>query len=273
MTYDYITSLTSPNHSGRRTKRVTSITIHHWGIDGQRFDSVARYLCRAGGNSSAHYVAQAGKVACIVDPDNIAWHAGNYEGNQTSIGIECRPEATDDDYATVAELIAALRKVYGDIPLRPHRYWKSTACPGRWDLARLDRLARGTKAPAIPVNNPKPAPKPPVKPSTGLALDGFGGAATVRRWQQVMGTTVDGVISGQGLADRPYHVRLETVQYARGGSNLVRAVQRAVGVTADGYLGPNTIRAIQRRLGVAVDGYFGPGTVVALQKRLNGGKF
>lgn len=272
MAYAYVTSLTSPNHSGRRTQKVKSITIHHWGVDGQRFDPVARYLCRAGGNSSAHYVVEAGKVACIVDPDLVAWHSGTREGNQTSIGIECRPEATDADYATVAELVAALRKVYGDIPLVRHKDWKATSCPGRWDIARIDRLARGITAPAAPVSNPKPAPKPPV-PAGGLALDGFAGPATIRRWQQVMGTAVDGVISGQGSADKKYHVRLETVRYERGGSNLVRAVQRAVGATADGYLGPNTIKAIQRRLGVAQDGYFGPGTVVALQKRLNAGKF
>lgn len=118
---------------------------------------------------------------------------------------------------------------------------------------------------------PAPAPQPPA--STGLRVDGFGGPATIKRWQQIMGTTQDGVISGQGTADRKYHVNLETVNYGPGGSNLVRAVQRVVGATADGYLGPNTIKRIQARLGVAQDGYFGPGTVKALQARLNTGKF
>lgn len=120
-------------------------------------------------------------------------------------------------------------------------------------------------------SKPAPAPKPPA--SSGLRVDGFGGPATVKRWQQIMGTTQDGVISGQGTADKKYHVNLETVRYEGGGSNLVRAVQRKLGVTADGYLGPNTIKAIQRRLGVGQDGYFGPGTVKALQTRLNTGKF
>ncbi len=53
---------------------------------------------------------------------------------------------------------------------------------------------------------------------------------------------------------------------ARGGAS-VAAIQRALGVTADGVLGPQTrraIRAFQRRKGLAVDGIAGPQTLAAL---------
>lgn len=107
-----------------------------------------------------------------------------------------------------------------------------------------------------------------------LAVDGSCGPATVRRWQAVMGTPVDGVISGQvppsGGWGRP---ALSAYSYGRGGSMLVRAVQRRLGVAVDGLLGPATIRAIQTHLGVNADGWFGPGTVRALQSRLNQGTF
>ena len=129
-------------HKGAR--KVSSITIHHWGNRGQQFDTVRDFLCTNDTPTSAHYVAQDGLVACIVSPDDCAFHAGNAEGNSHSIGIECRPEATDGDYATVAELIAYLRGIYGDIPLYPHNHWYNTACPGDYDLDRLDSLARGT---------------------------------------------------------------------------------------------------------------------------------
>ena len=128
-------------HLGAR--RVTSITIHHWGLPGQQFDTVRDFLCTNNTPTSAHYVAQDGLVACIVSPDDCAFHAGNAEGNTFSIGIECRPEATDGDYATIAELVRYLRGIYGDIPLYPHNHWYNTACPGDYDLARLDALARG----------------------------------------------------------------------------------------------------------------------------------
>ena len=127
----------------RGARKVSSITIHHWGNKGQQFDTVRDFLCTNNVPTSAHYVVQDGLVACIVSPDDCAFHAGNAEGNTNSIGIECRPEATDGDYATVAELIAYLRGIYGDIPLRPHNYWYATACPGDYNLSRLDALARG----------------------------------------------------------------------------------------------------------------------------------
>jgi N-acetylmuramoyl-L-alanine amidase len=97
-------------------------------------------------------VAQDGLVSCIVSPDDAAWHAGNAVGNATTVGIECRPEATEGDYKTVSELISFIRGIYGDIPLYPHSHWHATACPGKWDLAKLDRMAR-----AVPAVSPQAA--------------------------------------------------------------------------------------------------------------------
>lgn len=113
----------------------------------------------------------------------------------------------------------------------------------------------------------------PAAPSNTLAVDGNGGPATFKRLQQVLGTTADGVISGQGRADERYHEALYSIHYGTGGSDVVRALQRKLGVGADGYLGPNTIKALQRYLGVKADGFFGPTTVRALQARLNAGTF
>lgn len=119
------------------------ITIHHWGALGQDFDTVVRYLASDNDRqSSAHAVIMAGRATSIVSPENAAWHAGSAEGNAKSIGLECRPEATDADYVTVAAYIAHLRSIYGDLPLKPHKFWHNTACPGNWDLDRLDKLAR-----------------------------------------------------------------------------------------------------------------------------------
>lgn len=119
-------------------------------------------------------------------------------------------------------------------------------------------------------STPPPAPKPP---SGRIAEDGNFGPASTERLQRVLGTSADGIISGQGEADRKYHVALYSVAYGRGGSDVVRAIQHRLGLVADGYLGPNTIKAIQRHLGLVADGFFGPRTALALQVRLNAGKF
>lgn len=147
-------------------RKVTGITIHHWGIEGQSFANVRNFLCTNSTPSSAHFIAEAGLVACIVSPLDAAWHSGSAVGNATTIGLELRPEATDGDYRTAAELIAWLRSQFGDVPLIPHRNWMATACPGKWDLARLDRLARGISTPAAkPAPAPAPAPKPVAAPA------------------------------------------------------------------------------------------------------------
>lgn len=153
--YEYITKRSSNNYTPAAkvprvygmARKITGITIHHWGVRGQRFDNVVTFLCRPGGMTSAHYVVEAGRIACIVDPKDAAWHAGNGRGNATTVGIECRPEASAGDYETVAQLIRELRATYGNLPLYPHKHWKNTACPGAWDLDKLDRLARSGAAP------------------------------------------------------------------------------------------------------------------------------
>ena len=140
-------SRTAVNYTpGRQGRKITAIAIHHWGSLGQTHDGVVNWFCNPaqGAQTSAHFVVSGGRVHCIVSPADTAWHAGNWEANLTTIGIECRPEATDADYKTAAELVRWLWSKYGDLPLKPHKAFTSTACPGRWDLARLDREARGT---------------------------------------------------------------------------------------------------------------------------------
>ena len=161
----------------KQPRVVKYLTIHHWGSLGQRFNDVENFLCTNNTPTSAHYVVQDGLVSCIVTPDDAAWHSGNAVGNATSVGLELRPEATDGDYRTAAELIHFLRGIYGDVPLVPHNYWYATACPGKWDLARLDREARSvggsvttqsTTPTATVTPAPKPAPAPAPAPSNGL---------------------------------------------------------------------------------------------------------
>lgn len=128
-------------YGGPRT--LESITIHHWGELGQTHDGVVNFFVNGPGTTSAHFVASGGRVHCLVNPWDAAWHAGNATGNRTSIGIELRPEATAGDYRTAASLIRYLRQAYKvDFPLIPHRDWQATACPGVWDLQKLDQIAR-----------------------------------------------------------------------------------------------------------------------------------
>lgn len=151
-------------------RRIESITIHHWGSFGQTHYGVVDFFVNRNANTSAHFVASDGLIHCLVSPANIAWAAGNAYGNSTSIHIEARPEMTDGDVRTVSWLVAWIRSAYGaNLPLKKHSEWSATACPGKWDLARVDREARAwtaaefsgaSAAPAPAVAAPKPAPAP-----------------------------------------------------------------------------------------------------------------
>lgn len=253
-------------------RKIRAITIHWWGDPKNKptHDGVVNYLCRKNGSSSAHEVISAGRVTLLVDHADAAWHAGHSEGNAQTIGLELDPRATKGVYATAAERIAELRAEYGDLPLVPHRHWMATQCPGVFDLDRLDRLARG-----LDVDKPKPKPKPKPNPDTPakLVVDGWWGALTTARLQQVLGTPVDGVLSGQYRGS--WNRRVPSAAYGSGGSTVIRALQRKLGgLEVDGYLGPKTIKALQRHYGTPVDGIIsGPSTVVqAMQKALNKGR-
>lgn len=278
----------SPNYSsGRPFGDVDSITIHHWGIDGQSHQNVVNYLCRDDGDSSAHYVASAGRVTQLVHDYDRAWHAGP-GGNPRSIGIECRPEMTDGDVATVIGLIQAIRAEHGPLPIVGHRDWMSTDCPGRW-YSHLSELSNGSGFGAVS----SPAPVVDVNPYTGkwnksdgqgeLRCTGVFGMATIGRLQQVMGTTIDGVLDEDGSpAVERFQAFLNSVVPA----DTQIALNGTPALETDGILGPNTWRTFQY-LVIAwhkeylpagwdfadwVDGEAGTATIGALQRALNNSK-
>ena len=285
--YTYITKFTSPNQNARNSK-VKSITIHHWGSRGQKFDNVVNWLCQKRAGTSAHYVVEAGKVACIVDPDRRAWHAGNSRGNHESIGIECRPEATEGDYATVAALVADLRAVYGNIPLKRHKDWTSTACPGVWDIGKIDRLARGVK-PSIPAVSTGGASVPAAKPkpaaSGKLVEDGRWGTATTSALQRLLNSKtgsklkIDGRTGPETWKALQRHLGHPVVDGVIEHQSY-RHTELGNGISPNGWRytgrkskGSKTMRRVQAKVGVAQDGVVYEGTTRALQKALNGGKF
>ena len=156
--YNEINNRNSPNFTaGRGGKKITGVTIHWWGDPNQNptIEGVVSWLCSPASQVSAHYVVTGTgrRVYSIVNDRDTAWHAGNWTGNETTIGIECDPRCRPEDYDTVAELIADIWRYYGKLPLYPHKYWKATACPGNYDMAHLASLAEQKL-------NPKPTPPP-----------------------------------------------------------------------------------------------------------------
>lgn len=122
-------------------------------------------------------------------------------------------------------------------------------------------------------STPKPAPKPK---GYNISVDGYLGKETVRALQSYFKLKVDGEIWGQYSGNQaPKAFDKSAVKFGKGGSPVVRALQKKIGTTADGHWGAGTTRALQRYLGTPIDGVISrPSTVIKeLQRRLKNGTF
>ena len=135
------------------------------------------------------------------------------------------------------------------------------------------------------------APLPPASTATGKAktktdgqlmldVDGSRGAATNARWQQVMGTPIDGRIDSPSLCVKATQRFLN----AQVSSDHIRNLTGKNKLDTDGLLGPRTVRVLQfvlfnwyakavlgRTINVALDcnGSFGSTTTKLFQHALN----
>ena len=294
----------SPNYTSGRVN-YTRITPHC--VVGQlTAESIGSIFApRSRGASSNYGIGKDGKIGQYVDEKNRSWCTSSAANDTRAITIECASDLTapyafnDKVYNSLINLCVDICRRHGktkllwlgsksaalnyapkstEMILTAHRWFSATACPGDWLYGRegdlADRvnalLAGGTIAQTESVTE--------IIVEDHLDTDGLVGYKTIAKWQHIMGTPIDGEISSQLKSLKRFHLAFTKagIWYASGGSMLIEAVQKAVGLAGDdvdGQLGPQTIKAIQGRIGVDDDGYFGEKTARALQERLNTGKF
>lgn len=131
----------------------------------------------------------------------------------------------------------------------------------------------------------KESTTPSVKPSAPekkkvLEEDGLWGKEVTKYTQKFLGTVVDGVVSNQLNNCKKYMPNMLAVSWefeniAKGGSPMIKALQKLVGAKVDGYAGKDTIKCLQKYLKKrgyytgAIDSIAGYGTVIGWQKYLN----
>ncbi|WP_261026513.1 N-acetylmuramoyl-L-alanine amidase [Streptococcus mitis] len=129
---------------------IDTIVIHH---NGGLSDEGARstWYVSTGHGTSAHYQVTPDKIWGCVGEESVAYHAGNYEVNQRSIGIEHlnnrgEPDWTiaEETYRNSARLIADICNRY-NLPINretihPHQEFTATDCPGGIDIDRLIQM-------------------------------------------------------------------------------------------------------------------------------------
>lgn len=268
------------SHYGYGTKP-TGITIHHWGSTGQKFANVVGWLRGAAGgtsnrNSSAHYVTEAGRVTQLVGDSRASWHAGSTAGNGSTIGIECRPEMSDGDWATLVQLCADIEEEHGSMKYFKHSDWKSTACPGKYG-SRIKQLVKDVNAEHAArkkggTTSPKPGggstpapskPKPTGKvPGKSYAFPYESGGYIGPRSGPNRSHSGIGGRKTKGVADSSWNKRFVNQLVARGW-NAKKGGTYLKSFGNDGKYGAELealIRAFQRDQGLPVDGLAGRAT-------------
>ena len=132
-------------HVGRDGNQINFI-VQHW-MAGTFEAALARFQNPASVVSAHYLVGQTrGRIAQLVKDEDTAFHAGEWQANLRSIGIEAETSPslapTDDLYANLADLYRYLSQKYGfqlvdGVTVRPHHQIVPTQCPGIISIPRI----------------------------------------------------------------------------------------------------------------------------------------
>lgn len=271
--------VTYGNGNGKRF-----ITVHQTGNIRRGADAQMHARLQFRGNSrsaSWHYQVDEKDIIQSFEDSAQCWHAGDGRGNGNlnSIAIELCINSDGDYRKTIkngAALVNHLMEKYNlsinDV--KQHYNWSGKNCPAQIrankdgiNWADFLNMAEGKTV----------EPKSQVKSTyttNNITVDGKWGSNTTRALQKALGTPQDGILSNQ-LRNSVTTVLYGGVNWGRGGSLVIEALQRKVNSKSDGYLGPNTVGALQNYLGTPYDNKLSrPSLVVEeMQKRLNAGTF
>ena len=156
----------SPNHSGKRTKKIDTITIHcmagNCSVEtcGNLFASSSRQA------SSNYGIGTDGRIALYVDEANRSWCTSSNANDQRAVTIEVANNGGAPDWPVSAKAYAALLDLVTDICKRNgikklvwstnkndrmnhlngcnmtvHRDYAAKACPGDWLYNRHGEIA------------------------------------------------------------------------------------------------------------------------------------
>ena len=121
----------------RESSDIDTLVIHYTGNDGDTAENNGNYFKNNVVETSAHYFVDDTMVVRSVADKNIAWHAGNWDINFRSIGIEIAGSTTECTGRTLENVILLtqrLMKKYNIKKDRVIRHYDANGkiCPGFW---------------------------------------------------------------------------------------------------------------------------------------------
>lgn len=229
-------------------KRTSRIILHHAAASECDARTVHTWHLKRGFSGIGYHflVRKNGTIERGRAENLVGAHAAGNNSNSIGICFEGNFETESMGEAQKnagAELVEYLKQKYSIDTVVRHKDLAATACPGK--NFPFEEMLQGvkteTKQPEQAVDNK-------------LVEDGIWGKETTKKAQEVFGTPVDGVISGQLKSCAKYFPGIVSVSYGRGGSALVRAMQFEFCITEDGYIGKQFVLALQHKMGTVEDG-------------------
>lgn len=155
----------SPNHSGKRTKKIDTITIHC--MAGQlSVESCGALFAKSSRQASSNYgIGPDGRIALYVDENNRSWCTSSNANDQRAVTIEVASDAThpyavrDKAYDALLDLVTDICKRNGikklvwstsknnrvghlnGCNMTVHRDYAAKACPGDYLYNLQDEIA------------------------------------------------------------------------------------------------------------------------------------
>ena len=155
----------SPNHSGKRTKKIDTVTIHC--MAGQlSVESCGALFAKSSRQASSNYgIGPDGRIALYVDEGNRSWCTSSNANDQRAVTIEVASDAThpyavrDKAYDALLDLVTDICKRNGIAKLvwstnknermnhlngcnmTVHRDYAAKACPGDYLYNLQDEIA------------------------------------------------------------------------------------------------------------------------------------
>lgn len=271
----------SNNYSeGRSGRKIEKVTIHHMAgvLTAKQCGSIFQDGNRQA--SSNYGIGKNGEIALFVDEANTSYADANWDSNCKSVTIECSNSKSGGDWLVSDKVLSSLIKLIADIFKRNgikkaikgetitwHSMYSATTCPGNYLRSKMDYIVKEV--------NKKLGNKDNTDKQHKIDEDGKWGEDTTKKAQEVLGTTVDGIVTDQYACyenENPGLISFEWLNNPSSyGSELIRAIQKKVGANVDGHIGPETIKKMQKYFGTVQDGCVSnPSDVVkAFQKWLN----
>lgn len=258
------------------------ITVHNTSNDASARNEVA-YMRRNYNYTSFHAAVDDKEVVLAVPFTRNAYHAGDGKygtGNRKSIGIEiCYSKSGGERFSqaekNAAKYIASILKSkgWGIDRVKRHKDWSGKNCPHRTMSLGWDRFLDMISAELHGVANVQSQVANPVS----IAIDGKWGKDTTLKTQKILGTYQDSIVSSQPMTNKKYlpNCYTESWKFTSGkatGSSMVKALQKLIGATPDGFFGKKSVIALQKFLkkkgyyNGRIDGSAGFGTVSGWQR-------